>query len=158
MTPDERSFRRHLDAGPFQAGVTRGDWRVGWIEWPNALIVVRAAPRTAAPDELALLFELSGYPVTLPTARPWDEEANAPLPVDLWPQGERASLAFNPNWNIAALYIPCDRLAYAGHEASWDSQYPSYLWDPDRGIVRYLETVREILHSSGYSGVQRIAA
>ncbi len=41
---------------------------------------------------------------------------------------------------------------------AWPQQYPAYLWDPRRGIVKYLEVVREILHSPGYTGVLRRAA
>jgi hypothetical protein len=159
VSPEERTFRSHLAAGPFQAGRDRGDWKCLSIAWPNAVITVRAAPRAGAPDQVALFFDLEGYPRQAPTARPWDAVANAPLPFELWPQGSRASMAFNPGWNNGlALYIPCDRLAFAGHEASWEQQYPAYLWDPKRGIVRYLKTVREILHSSDYTGVMSRAA
>jgi hypothetical protein len=158
MSPEERSLQRHLRDGPFQLGVDRGDWRKISLEYPRGIFAVRTAPRAGAPDELALLFDLTGYP-QIPTAQPWDVHASAPLPIDLWPIGERASMAFNPNWNShdRALYIPCDRKALEGHEP-WIAQYPAYLWDPKRGIVRYLEVVGEILHSSGYTGVQRQAA
>jgi hypothetical protein len=157
VTPEERSFRAHLAAGPFQAGMARGDWDCRGIAWPNAVIVLRAAPRPGAPNWLALRFDLTGYPRELPTSRPWDQESDRPLPFDLWPQGPRASMAFNPNWNPSALYIPCDRVPMSDH-AGWANQYPAYLWDPKRGIAKYLEVVREILHSPGYSGVQRRAA
>lgn len=157
MTPEERSFRLHLAAGPYQAGAARGDWDCRRIDWPNAVLRVRAAQRSGAPDCFALLFELTGYPREPPTAQPWDEAAHAPLARDLWPQGPRASMAFNPDWNPAALYIPCDRVPMRDH-AAWVQQYPAYVWEPKRGIVKYLEVVREILRSPGYTGVLRRAA
>jgi hypothetical protein len=157
VSPEERSFRTHLAAGPFQAGVARGDWECRRIDWPTAVIRVRAASRAGAPDWLALLFDLTGYPRELPTAQPWDEAADTPLARDLWPRGPRAEMAFNPNWNPTALYIPCDRVPMRDH-TGWVQQYPAYLWEPKRGIVKYLEVVREILNSPGYSGVVQRAA
>jgi hypothetical protein len=157
MLPDERTFRKHLEAGPFQAGVDRGDWRLISIEWPHAVIAVTAPPRANAPREVALRFELSGYPRQLPTAQPWDARANAPLPDALWPIGDRVSQVFNPGWKRNALYIPCDRLALAGHEP-WLTQHPAHAWNASRDITHYLRIVRDVLREPGYAGVHQQAA
>ena len=158
MRPDERTFRHHVAAGPFQAGRDRGDWRLESIDWPHAVIAVAAPARPGAPSEIALRFELTNYPQEAPTAQPWDIAANAPLPHALWPIGEQTSQVFNPGWNNgAALYIPCDRQAIAGHDA-WLTQHQPYLWRADRDITLYLRVVRDVLHRSGYTGVHRQAA
>ena len=157
MLPDERTFRRHVAAGPFQAGADRGEWRLHSIEWPRAVIAIAAARRVGAPDEVALMFELSGYPQALPTAHPWDLATNAPLADGLWPVGGRASEVFNPGWRRDALYVPCDRMALEGHEA-WLTQYQPYLWNSSRDITHYLRIVRTVLHDPGYIGVRQQAA
>ena len=157
MRPDERTFRKHVDGGSFQAGVDRDDWRLISIEWPYAVISVTAPPRPHAPGEVALRFELSGYPQQLPTAQPWDADANGPLPDALWPIGDRFSQVCNPSWNRGALYIPCDRLALAGHEA-WLSQHPAHAWNATRDITHYLRIVRDVLREPAYAGVRQQAA
>jgi hypothetical protein len=157
MLPDERTFRRHLAAGPFQVGVDRGDWRLLSVEWPYAVIAVAAPPRPGAPDEIALRFELSGYPQRAPTAQPWDIAANATLADALWPIGGQASEVFNPGWRRDALYIPCDHVALEGHDA-WLTQHQPYLWHASRDISHYLRVVRDVLHDPGYAGVRQQAA
>lgn len=157
MRPDERTFRHHVAAGPFQVGVDRGDWRLVTIEWPHAVIGLAAPPRAGSPSEVGLRFELTNYPQDAPTAQPWDVVANAPLPDALWPCGDQASQVFNPGWNRTALYIPCDRQAIAGHDA-WLTQHQPYLWNPDRDITFYLRVARDVLHGLGYTGVRQQAA
>jgi hypothetical protein len=157
LRPDERTFRHHIAAGPFQAGVDRGDWRLISIDWPHAVLMVTAAARAGAPSEVALRFELTNYPQEAPTAQPWDLNASAPLPHTLWPTGDQASQVFNPGWNASALYIPCDRQAIAGHDA-WLTQHQPYVWRPDRDITLYLRVVRDVLHRPGYTGVRQQAA
>ncbi len=155
--PDERAFRQHVSEGRFQMHVDRGEWRLIDISWPHALVAVAAAPREGAPDELVLRFTLDGYPALAPTAAPWDLRHDAPLSHDLWPTGgRRIQLAFNPGWNSAAIYIPCDRLAISGHDA-WRDQHAAYVWDPTKDIVDYLKVVHELLHSADYAGVRRAA-
>src|SRR5687767_12166837 len=87
MGADERVFRAHLDAGPFQSGVDRGRWRFLSLAWPHAVIAVRAAEWPGGPAEYALRFELANYPQTPHTAQPWDPERNAPLEPARWPGG-----------------------------------------------------------------------
>ena len=96
---DEQVFRSHIAAGPFQSDEDLGWWRLLSIDWPYALIAIQAAERAGAPSEYALRFESSDYPVTPPTAQPWDTERNNSLPSAAWPNGKsRVSLAFNPSW------------------------------------------------------------
>lgn len=153
MLPDERTFSKHLAAGAFLSGVARGDWRLISVEWPHALIAVSAAERDGEPSEYALRFELSNYPQLVPTAQPWDAEANAALPASRWPAGGQANEVFNPNWNATALYLPCDRVALAGHEQAW-AGHTAYLWNPTRDITHYLRIVHRILNQPEYTGVR----
>ena len=152
---DERVFRAHVRAGPFQSGVDRGRWRLISIGWPYAIIGLSAAPRPGAPDEYALRFNLAGYPQSAPTARPWDVEQDAPLPTARWPHGRsRVPQAFRPDWQGgSALYLPCDRVSFQGHDA-WRSQHPHMLWKPTGDITQYLQIIYELLTSSDYSGIR----
>ena len=153
MGADERVFRAHLAAGPFQSGVDRGRWRLLSLAWPHAVIAVRAAERPGGPAEYALRFELTNYPQTPPTAQPWDPERNAPLEPARWPGGRsRIPPAFNPGWKGGqCLYLPCDRLSIEGHDG-WRSQHPSMIWSPAGDITQYLRIVHDLLTSSDYSG------
>ncbi len=152
MGPDERVFRAHLERGPFQSGVARGRWWLVSIDWQHALIAVSAAPREGGPDEYVFRFELNDYPQSAPTAQPWDLERGVPLERGRWPTGRsRVPLAFNPNWNYQALYLPCDRLAIPGHEP-WRTQHPSMVWSPAGDITQYLRIVHELLNSKDYTG------
>lgn len=153
MGADERVFRAHLDAGPFQSGVERGRWRLLSLAWPHAVIAVRAAERPGGPTEYALRFELTNYPQTPPTAQPWDPERTAPLQPARWPGGRsRIPPAFNPGWKSGqCLYLPCDRQAIEGHDG-WRSQHPSMIWSPAGDITQYLRIVYDLLTSSDYSG------
>lgn len=124
------------------------------IDWPHSVIAVRAHDGT----DWAFRFDLAGYPAMLPNARPWDLEANAPLATNRWPQGTgRVAAAFNPNWNTGALYLPCDRLALAGHE-QWLVQHPEKAWPPSRGIIHYLEIINDLLASHQHLPAVRATA
>ncbi len=103
---DERVFHSHLENGPFQSGVDRGRWRLVSVNWPYAIIAVKAAARPNAPGEYAFRFELNNYPNLPPTAQPWDAERNSPLVHASWPGGVgRITPAFNPGWKGGAAYI-----------------------------------------------------
>jgi hypothetical protein len=158
MVPEERTLRRHIEEGPFRAGLARDEWRpVSEIAFPHILIAVRAAPRLGSPDEVVLRFELSGYPQSPPTAQPWDAALQQPLAHDLWPTGGQASEVFNPGWNAQALYLPFDRLAIPGHDV-WANQAPSHIWHAGRTITDYLRLVYRVLQRADYQGVRRAAA
>jgi hypothetical protein len=150
--PDERAFHAHVASGRFQLGVDEGRWRLVEIDWPHALIAIAAAPRAGAPDEYVLRFELRGYPHTEATATPWHLTERRLLAQAERPKGGRATMAFRIDWeNGRALYIPCDRVAIAGHP-NWCVEHRGWLWDPAEGIVRYLRLVHEILNEDDYQG------
>ena len=155
MSPDERAFRAHLEQGPFQSGVERGRWRLIELDWPYAIIGIRAAARPGSPGEYAFRFECTNYPNTAPTAQPWDVQRSAPLARQAWPGGRsRVPLAFNPGWKEGqCLYLPCDRISLEGHDG-WKSQHPSLLWSPAGDVTQYLRIVHELLTSSDYTGVR----
>lgn len=155
MRPDERAFHDHVAGGSFQLGVYLNRWRLGNALWPNAQIAVTAAERDGAPNEYWFRFDCAGYPQDPPTARPWDEVANQPLPFPRWPTGaSRVPAVFRPDWKDGTcLYLPCDRVSLAGHE-NWRNEHPALQWSPPRGIVLYLDELHSLLNSSDYKGVR----
>jgi hypothetical protein len=150
-TPDERAFRADVERAPFLLGVAEGRWTLISTTGTIAIISVTAKDRCT----YDLRFDLSGYPQQPPTARLWDSEAGAALPTPRWPRsnsGGRLGAVFRPDWkNGTALYLPCDRESFAGHE-NWRTQMPSTIWRPSTGIVHYLELVHELLNCRDYAG------
>ncbi len=155
LPPDERVFREHLEAGPFQSGIDRGRWRLNSIEWSHAVVAISAAPRPKAPEEFFFRFELSNYPASPPTAQPWNAQLNAALEAGKWAAGNgRLQLAFNPDWKGGScLYLPCDRQAIEGHDA-WLHQHPEMIWSPDGDITQYLRIIYDLIHSKDYTGLR----
>jgi hypothetical protein len=157
-TPDERTFRQHLEGGAYLRGAARGRWRLLRLAWPHAVIAISAAAREGSPSEYGFRFELTNYPQAAPTAQPWDLEHDRPLDPTRWPTGRsRVAGAFAPHWNPQALYIPCDRLAIQGHEP-WVTQHPSMIWRPTGDITQYLLVAHELLNSGDYTGARDIPA
>lgn len=153
LSPDERVLRLHLQSGRFRSGMAAGRWRFVSLNWPYLLIAVTARDRI----EYGFRFECSNYPRTPATAPPWDLERNAPLSPERWPTGRsRVPLAFNPGWKGGTcLYLPCDRQSIDGH-GNWVTQHPALLWDPEKGVCKYLNIIHELLNSSDYGG-RRVA-
>jgi hypothetical protein len=61
---------------------------------------------------------------------------------------------FRPEWKQGlCLYLPCDRMSIEGHEA-WRNDHSSRLWQPERGLICYLEQLYELFHQSDYSGAR----
>jgi hypothetical protein len=112
-------------------------------------------PRSNSPNEYVFRFECSGYRQTPATAQPWDLVSNGPLPAVRWPTGRTiVPSVFRPDWKCGhCLYLPCDRLSIMGH-VQWPNQYPSRLWQPERGIICYLEQIHELLNQTDYTGVR----
>jgi hypothetical protein len=153
MTPDERAFRAHLEAGPFRAGVADSRWWLLAIDWPIAVIAVRAAHRQGAPDAFVMRFDLTNYPAIGPTAGPWDLVTGALMGEVGRPKGERVGKAFRTDWEDGrALYVACDRVALAGHEG-WASQHRQWIWDDRKDISLYLRLLSEFLNDDDYLGV-----
>ncbi len=157
LRPDELLLSRDLAAPLFRCGELERRWRHVGTTWPYVTIAVRAAERPNSPSEYGFQFECGGYPQNLPTARPWDINANAPLPARRWPNGRFIlPSVFRPGWkNGECLYLPCDRLSIEGHDG-WRQQHPALLWEPAKGICKYLGIIHQMLNSSDYGG--RIAA
>lgn len=149
MSPGEKTLRRDLAAGRFLSGQAAGRWRLMSIAWPHTVIEVFAADGQG----YGLRFECTGYPYAAVTAQPWDVQQNTPLAPSKWPKGtSRIPLAFNPGWQGGAcLYLPCDRRSIEGHD-NWRHQHPALLWDPVKGICKYLGIVHELLNSKEYGG------
>jgi hypothetical protein len=147
-TPDGRAFKTDLERAPFVLGVAEGRWDLITVNEVTAVITVTAKDGRA----YALRFDVAGYPQSPPTARLWDAVANAPLALTRWPRnrGGRLGAVFRPDWKGGtALYLPCDRGAFEGHE-NWRTQMPAKIWRPAVGIVHYLEQVHELLHCHDY--------
>ena len=148
-SPDQGAFEADVAKAAFRLGQMEGRWRIVDVVWPFAFISVTAK------DGLAYLrrFNCDGYPQTAPTAGPWDPNTKEILAFDRWPRGQggRVSAVFRTDWkNGTALYLPCDRNSFAGHE-NWRHEMPSKIWRPVTGIVQYLELVHELLQSRDYS-------
>lgn len=147
MAPDEQSLRADLASARFLSGADRNRWAFRKLDWPHLYVSVTARDGR----QYVLRLDCSGFPSTAPTGTFWDLATSAQLPFDRWPRGgERLRLAFRPDWKAGtALYIPCDRNSFVGHDA-WASQYPQLIWNPARGISHYLEVVHELLQSRDY--------
>lgn len=147
MQPDERALRADLSAARFLAGEDRNRWQFRDLQWPFLFVDVIAHDGKA----FTLRLNCCGYPAISPTGTFWDFANNAQLTFDKWPTGgQRIQLAFNRGWkNGMALYIPCDRESFIGHDA-WVAQYPQMIWSPRRGITLYLEVVFDLLQSRDY--------
>ena len=155
MAPDENALRADIAKAAFRAGAAEGRWRLIDIAWPYILISVTQDAR-----EYVLLFNCAGFPVSPPTAGPWDRERGAQLAVDLWPRsrGGRVGAVFRSDWKGgSALYLPCDRESIAGHD-NWRTQMPSKIWKPAAGLIQYLELVHELLNCADYAPPFRTAA
>jgi hypothetical protein len=152
---EETVFRAHAVSGAFVKAVKEGKWRVASVNWPIVMVKIAPAIREGAPNSFSFRFDLTGYPSSPPTARPWSADGEGPLGDGRWPSGgQRVSAVFNPGWNNGvALYLPCDRLAAAGHP-NWVTQYPYWIWSPTDTICKYLRIVHELLNSNEYSGIR----
>ena len=146
---DQRMLQFHLESGRFRAGVVAGRWRLVSLDWPNVFIGVNACDGI----EYGFRFHSTDYPHTAVTAQPWNFENNSRLPEERWPTGQnRVSYAFNPGWKRGTcLYLPCDRQSIEGHE-NWRNEHPALLWDPKKGICKYLGIIHELLNSTDYGG------
>ncbi|WP_426129691.1 DUF7665 family protein [Pararhizobium sp. PWRC1-1] len=155
IPPDRILLERDLAAPEFRCGEFEDRWKVVVLSWPHVLIAVPAPPCGTAPTSYGFRFECSGYRQTPVTAQPWNIAAGKPLDADGWPTGSSQVVAvFRPDWrNGECLYIPCDRFSIEGHD-NWRTEHPSRLWNPERGIIGYLEQIYDLFHQSDYSGIR----
>ena len=153
--PDQRAFEADVAKAAFRLGQEEGRWRLISVAWPFTFLGVFAKDDR----EYVLRLNCAGYPQVAPTGGPWDMKINKVLAFDLWPRGQggRVSAVFRTDWkNGSALYLPCDRETFVGHE-NWRNEMPSKIWRPADGIDKYLEIVHELLHSRDYAAPLRSA-
>ncbi len=154
--PDQRAFAHDLTKPSFKLSEIEGRWRHVETRWPHAFISVTAQDGS----RVVLRFNCSGYPDTAPTAGPWDLSKDTRLAPNDWPKGRggRVSAVFRTDWKDgSALYLPCDRTSFVGHE-NWRHEMPSKIWNPKIGIIQYLELVHELLNCADYAPPVRAAA
>jgi hypothetical protein len=156
IAPDQRAFEADVAKAAFRLGALEERWRLINTSWPYAFIAVTARDKR----EYVLRLNCAGYPQVAPTGGPWDVACNRVLPFDRWPRGKggRLSAVFRTNWKDGtALYLPCDRESFAGHD-NWRIEQPSKIWRPADGVVQYLELVHELLHCRDYKPLVSNAA
>lgn len=154
--PDERALRADAAQAAFRLAAAEDRFRIEMIDWPTVIATVSAADGT----RYALRFDCSGYPTAAPTARLWDLTRNAPPAPHMWPgsKGGRVGAVFRQDWQGGtALYLPCDRVSFAGHD-NWIHETPTMIWNPSRGLLQYLEIVHELLNCADYQATARAAA
>jgi hypothetical protein len=153
-SPAQQLLVRDLAAADIRCGEIEGRWRRVAFQWPHVIFAFSAPPRPNAPLEFGLRFECSGYRQTPVTGQPWEFDTNGPLPKAKWPTGQKiVSSIFRPDWKEGhCLYLPCDRMSIEGHP-NWINEHPARLWQPDRGIICYLEQIYDLFNQSDYAGV-----
>jgi hypothetical protein len=68
MAPDENALHADVASPAFRAGVADKRWRLISIVWPHVFIGVTAKDGR----EYVFRFNCNGFPVSPPTAGPWD--------------------------------------------------------------------------------------
>lgn len=154
VSPSQRALEEHLARADFRLGEAETRWRHLSTTWPYAVFEVTAAERPKAPQSYAFRFELTGYAAVAATAQPWDAAKNAALAFNMWPTGKAiVPSIFRTSWKGGTcLYWPVDRVSMEGHP-DWRHQHPSRLWQPQRGIICYLEQLHDLFFSSDYTGI-----
>jgi hypothetical protein len=144
--PDERALVEDLASVRFLSGVDHAYWRV-----VDRVGTIASFEITAAGGRrVGVRLDCSGYPGVAPTGQLWSVADDAPLPVEDWPTGGRASQVFNPAWSVqngGAFYFPFDRRARVGHEA-WANDHTGHVWCIDKTIVDVLHLLREVLRTA----------
>lgn len=153
-SPAQLLLGQDLAAADIRCGEVEGRWRPVALQWPHVIFAISAPPRPNAPLEFGLRFECSGYRQNPVTGQPWDLDTNSPLPKAKWPTGPRiVPSIFRSDWkNGHCLYLPCDRMSIEGH-SNWINEHPTRLWQPDRGLICYLEQIHDLFNQSDYTGV-----
>lgn len=161
MTPQEQAIAGAFTSPAFRLGVSRGLWRLLRRDGVVAIIAIACADRGDEVNDYLLHFDLTNYPREAPTGFLWDEDAKIGLPQARWPTGgERITQVFNAQFHPGrCLYLPCDRFAIANHGTGWvdGPENQPFRWQPERGLVFYLEIVSELLNSKDYTGRYRSA-
>lgn len=141
---EEELFNRHLESDVYKFFEEEERWGVvrERSKWPFSIFWIK----TSAGEPVILRFDLHGYNLQPPNATCWDLKADTVLPNDRWPtHTARCRQIFRPTWNNMALYLPCDRVALAGH-SDWPNKYPREIWKPGDTIIKYLNEVYDALN------------
>lgn len=155
IAPDQQLIDRDLARADFRCGQAEGRWRHICTTWPYVTVAVAAAERQSSPASFDFRFECVSYPQRPITGGPWDAAANVILPFARWPAGRCiVPSVFRPDWKGGAcLYLPCDRQSIEGHD-DWRHLHPQRLWQPQRGIICYLEQIYDLLNQDDYTGLR----
>lgn len=146
MGPDERALVTDLADVRFLSGLDGGYWRL--VSRDKTVVTLELTARTSR--QVGVQLDCAGYPGIAPTGQLWSIADDAPLPVEKWPTGGRASEVFNPSWSLnfgGAFYYPYDRRAQEGHDG-WASAHTGHVWDSSKTVVDALYLLREILRSA----------
>lgn len=146
MPPDEAALIADLASVAFSSGADRGWWHVE----DRTGTVVTVAINAPTGRSITVRADCTGYPAVPPTGQLWSTQANAPLPLEEWPSGGRASEVFSRSWSpsqAGAFYFPYDRRAVLGHDA-WRTQHPGHVWSPSTTITDYVRLLRQVLGSA----------
>lgn len=147
FSTEEELFNRHLDSDAYKLFENDEKWSVikEGSKWPFFLFSINSS----VGGPVILRFDLHGYNLQAPSATCWDLKNNAVLASDQWPNHTpRCKQIFRPTWNTMALYLPCDRIALAGH-SKWPDKYSYEIWKPGDTIVKYLFEVYDALNRGG---------
>jgi hypothetical protein len=148
---DKSMFLKHIGEFEFQEGIAKGMWGLHTEDpataWPYVIIWVQTSTTYCAPGKCYIRFTLDGYPVTAPSACPWDLQTNAIPDSDKWPKGRQSiEKVFRPTgWKNFALYAPYDRVPLSDHEG-WKTEYPELCWRKTFKITDYLLFIHELLN------------
>jgi hypothetical protein len=152
---DQQALEQHINRPEYRLAKYERRWEILSVKWPNVLVRIYAEYRNGAPGYFDFKFDCAGYPNMAPTAIPWDCSIDQPLAFARWPKGRtQIPSIFNPGWNNGrALYLPCDRLAIAGHP-DWPTRYAHWLWKVGGGLSQYVRIIHGLLNSPDYTGLR----
>jgi hypothetical protein len=143
--PCQLRLERDLTSAGFEAAVAAGQWRVISLIWPTLIVSVSLGDDV----QVGLRINLDDYPVEAPSGRPWDLDADAPLPASRWPMTGRSPEVFRaetdwPTGRDGAPYLACDRVALTTH-TNWPTEHPERCWNPSCTIEFYLQELHREL-------------
>lgn len=158
----QRLLESDLRQPEFLVGEANEHWElarpVSEAEWPAVFTWVKGAPREKSPSRWLVRWDVTGYNAQRPTGAFWDESKTAFLDPGAWPKGEPGSVVEavfkTAGWAAPGkgFYHPYDRLAWAGHEAKWTAENPTYLWTKDSVLTDFLVLVHRWLNCDAYRG------
>ncbi len=139
-------FQEHLDLPEFVSSEIEGRWGVSEenndSDWPNTVFWISSVDR----NRYWFQFDLTDYPNQAPTARIWDKDENCSLAPENRPRISKRSTQVFKVWGKDCCYLPCDRVAYEGHQA-WKQQHLFLVWNSQKDtFLKYLNELYYILN------------